>query len=186
NGGIAVIDSKTLSLVEDIELPGHPESFQVDEDAGKVFVNVPGMHQIVVIDLNKNKITEKWEITEASSNFPMALDTAGHRLFVGCRNPAKLLIIDTGSGKTVASLNIDKDTDDVFFDSIRKKIYASCGGGYLDIISQDGPKNYYSASKVETRSGARTSLFIPELSQLVIAAPASSGDQARLMVYSIK
>lgn len=185
NGGIAIIDEGTLRLVADIKLEGHPESFQLDENAGKIFVNIPDVHQISVFDLNKNTI-EKWQIKEASSNFPMALDTANHRIFVGCRNPAKLLVIDTESGNTITSLSIDRDTDDIFYDTVRKKIYISCGGGYLDIISQNGLDDYHLVSKIETRAGARTSLFIPELSQLIIAAPASSGDQARLMVYNIK
>lgn len=183
-GGIAVIDSKTFEQVADIKLPEHPESFQIDAKDKKLYVNVPDAHLIEVVDLDKNRISEKWKL-EASSNFPMALDLEGNRLFIGCRNPAKLLVIDTETGKTIASLNIDSDTDDVFYDSSRKKIYVSCGGGYLDVIREINRNQYEVTSRVKTQQGARTSLFIPELNQIVIAAPARSGSQARLMVYRI-
>ena len=183
DGGIAVIDAKTFKQVADVKLPGHPESFQLDADSKKIFVNVPDAQMLATVDLDKNLITDKWKIEIAEANFPMALDATNHRLFIGCRNPAKLLVINCESGNIIAQIVIDSDTDDIFYDSPSKQIYVSCGGGYVDIIKQFGPDKYEVLSKIESRIGARTSLFVPELNQLLVAAPARSGSEAQLMIY---
>jgi YVTN family beta-propeller protein len=183
DGAIAVIDATTFKQLADVKLPTHPESFQIMGN-DKLFVNVPNTHLINVIDLKKNLIVATWKVEEASSNFPMALDTTNHRLFIGCRHPAKLLIIDTETGKTTTSLDIDSDTDDVFYDGPSKQIYVSCGSGSIDLIKQIDADNYKTVSKIETRSGARTSLYIPERNELIVAAPARSGKDAQLMIFS--
>jgi YVTN family beta-propeller protein len=181
-GGIAVIDAKTYKQLVDIKLSGHPESFQLDDT--RIYVNVPEAHQVEVINLKNNKIEAIWKIEEAASNFPMALDKLNHRLFIGCRHPAKLLVINTEKGKVITSLEIDNDTDDIFYDSYSKQIYVSSGGGYIDVFKQIDKNKYESISKIESRSRARTSLFIPELNQLIVAAPSRSGKEAQLMIYS--
>jgi YVTN family beta-propeller protein len=184
NGGIAIIDATTFKRLADIKLSGHPESFQLDNK--RIFVNVPDAHLVEIIDLEKKSIEAKWNMEQATSNFPMALDATNHRLFIGCRHPAKLLVINTESGKTIASYNTDSDTDDIFYDSSLKQIYMSCGGGYIEVFKQINKDKYESLSKTETRSGARTSLFVPELNQLIVAAPARSSREAQLMIYQIK
>ena len=190
NGGIAIIDATTFRLVTEIKLSGHPESFQIDKTAKKIFVNVPDEEQIEIIDLNKNVVTDKWKMIPIAigtkSNFPMALDETNHRLFIGCRHPAKLLIIDTQTGKTISSFSIDSDTDDIFYNSTTKEIYVSCGGGYIDVFKQTDAKTYTANGKIPTRSGARTSLFIPALNQLIVASPSGFNKDAFLLIYSIK
>ena len=186
DGGIAVIDSKTFKQLADIKLPGHPESFQLDNEAKELYVNVPDAQMLATLDLVNNTIKNKWKIDSATANFPMALDAVNKRLFIGCRKPAKLLVINSETGKTVSTIHIDSDTDDIFYDGSSKQIYISCGGGYIDVIKQTGPDKYEVLSKIESRSGARTSLFVPELNQLVVAAPSHSGKEAQLMIYQVK
>jgi len=185
-GGIAVIDAKSFKQLADIKLPGHPESFQLDTEAGKLFVNVPDSKILATIDLTKNTVTNKWKVEIASSNFPMALDSKNHRLFIGCRNPAKLLVLNSETGKTVDVINIDADTDDIFYDSFSKQIFVSCGSGYIDLIKQIDPDKYSAVSRIESLSGARTSLFVPELNQLIIASPARADREVQLMIYEVK
>jgi hypothetical protein len=103
-----------------------------------------------------------------------------------CRNPAKLLVLNSETGKTIAQIDISNDTDDVFYDSSSNQIYISCGGGYIDVVSQIDKDNYKTISRVESRSGARTSLFVPELNQLIVAAPVHAGSDAQLMIYEKK
>ena len=183
SGGIAIIDGKTFKLLGDVKLPGHPESFQLDEVSKKLYVNIPGVRIVTAIDLNSNLTEANWKIKEAASNFPMALDTAGRRLFIGCRNPAKLLVVNTGTGRTVTSLDIDSDADDIFYEAGSRRIYVSCGGGYVDVFMQIGRDSYDILPKVQTQAGARTSLFVPELNSLFVAAPAHMGNEARILVY---
>ena len=186
DGGMAIIDSKTYHQLADIKLPGHPESFQLGPDSKSVFVNVPDSKILVTIDLDKKEISDKWKIETALANFPMALDSKNHRLFIGCRKPAKLLVINSENGKTITQIDIDYDTDDVFYDSSSGLIYISCGGGYIDVLKQTDPDKYETMSRIETSSGARTSLYIPELNQLIVAAPARSGNEAHLLIYEKK
>lgn len=184
-GGIAIIDALTFKQLGNVDLPGHPESFQLDRVSKKLFVNIPGARLIDVIDFNNHTIEAKWKLKEAASNFPMALDTAGHRLFIGCRHPSKLLVIDTGTGKTVTTLDIDNDADDIFYDAKSGRLYVSCGGGYIDVFRQTDQNKYETLPKTETQAGARTSLFVPELNSLFVAAPARMGNEARLIIYKL-
>jgi DNA-binding beta-propeller fold protein YncE len=183
NGGIAIIDATTFELINEIKLPGHPESFQINKQEKKMYVNVPDEKQIAVIDLTQNKIIAQWKNTTANANFPMALNETNHRLFIGCRHPSKLLVLDTETGKIISSVDIDGDTDDVFYNTSAKEIYVSCGSGYVDVITQTDANHYTSNGKIKTNSGARTSLFISELHQLVVAAPVRIGSDARLVIY---
>jgi hypothetical protein len=186
NGGIAIIDATTFKLITETKLLGHPESFQIDKSAKKIYVNVPDEKQIEIIDLKTNSVIGKWKMTEAKSNFPMALDEINHRLFIGCRHPAKLLIIDTQTGETISDFSIDNDADDIFYNHTAKEIYLSCGSGYIDVFKQKDANIYTPNGKIYTHSGARTSLFIPELNQLIIASPSGFNSNTSLLIYDIK
>ncbi len=186
SGGIAIIDATNYQLVADIKLSGHPESFQLDKSANKIYVNVPDEKQIEVIDLTKNTVTDKWKMTEASSNFPMSLDEANHRLLIGCRHPAKLVVVDTFTGKPISSMAIDSDVDDVFYDKTSRQIYLSCGAGFLDIFKQTDANTYAANGKVSTHSGARTSLYLADLNLLIVASPSGFTGKASLLVYNTK
>jgi YVTN family beta-propeller protein len=182
NGAIGGVDATTFNRKFKVDLPGHPESFQLS-GGNKIYVNIPDVKLIDVIDLKQGRVTAEWEIKEAASNFPMAVDETSHRVFIGCRNPAKVLVIDSQTGKSITRFDIDSDTDDIFYDESSGLIYVSCGGGYIDVIKQVTPDNYELFERIESAPGARTSLYIPELNQLVVAAPKRSGNNARLLIY---
>lgn len=186
DGGIAVIDAITFKLMHQIRLDAHPESFQIDKSSERIYANVPDEKQIEIVDLRNNVVLDKWKISEAASNFPMALDGVNHRLFIGCRHPAKLLVIDTQTGKSISALTIDGDADDIFYNPGRKEIYISCGSGYVDVFKQTDADTYIPGGKVPTRPGARTSMFMPGVNQLVVAAPSHVEKEATLYVYAIK
>ena len=116
----------------------------------------------------------------------MALDEANHRLFVGCRIPSKLIVLNTESGDVVAKIDIAGDPDDVFYDSKRHRIYAICGAGKIDIIEQTDPSNYKASSKIETADGARTGLFVPERDTLFVAVPHRGSQAAEIRCYQVR
>ena len=122
----------------------------------------------------------------ATSNFPMALDEANHRLLVGCRQPAKVLVYDTTSGKEVGSFNIVGDADDLFYDAVRKRLYVSGGEGYIDVFQQQDANTFTRVAHVPTAAGARTSLFVPELSRLYLAVPHRGSQKAEVRVYEAR
>jgi DNA-binding beta-propeller fold protein YncE len=185
SGGVAALESTSGKETGTVRLAGHPESFQLERNGTRIFVNVPDAGQIQVVDRNNMSVISNWAVTGAGSNFPMALDEANHRLFVGCRRPARLLIYDTTSGKSVASIAIDDDADDLFYDGLHNRVYASCGAGFLDIIDQKDADHYVVASREPTADGARTSLFVPERNLLYVAAPCRGQRNAEIMVYAV-
>ena len=127
-----------------------------------MFVNVPDADQIAVIDRTAMKVMATWPVVGARANFPMALDEANHRMFVGCRRPAKVLVYDTTTGKESGSFDIVGDTDDLFYDATRKRLYVSGGEGYLDVFQEQEPTALFASPDIATAAGARTSLFVPE------------------------
>ena len=117
--------------------------------------------------------------------FPIFLDETNHRLFVGCRNPAKLLVYDYATllGQLVATIPISHDTDDLFYDAASKCIYVSCGRGTIDVVRQQDANHYSIARRIPTATGARTSLFLPELRILCVAVPHRDGQAAEVLIF---
>jgi hypothetical protein len=179
---LAIIDPVTQSKLDDIKLAGHPESFQIDPKAGRVFVNVPDARQISVVDLKSSNQVAAWKTPGLAANFPMAIDSTSGRLAVVFRSPAKLALLDAATGAVTESLATCGDADDVFFDDKRDRIYVSCGDGAIDVV-QRGPDGFRRAGRVATSSGARTSLFVPELDRLFVAVRAGwLGSGAAILV----
>lgn len=183
-GAIAALDAVSGKRLANIPLQGHPESFQLEKKGQRLFVNVPTAGHIAVIDRTKNAVLATWAVTAARSNFPMALDEAHNRLFVGCRNPARLLVYDTTTGKLTSQLPIDGDTDDLFYDAERGCLYISCGAGFLDIVKQASPDHYKVTHRIPTAPGARTSLYVPEFKRIYLAVPHRGGQQAEIRVFT--
>jgi hypothetical protein len=86
-----------------------------------------------VIDRQARKLIKKLTLNGARANFPMALDEADRRLFIGCRSPAKLLVMNTETGQTIATVEIVGDTDDLFYDAANKRIYVSGSEGEITV-----------------------------------------------------
>jgi DNA-binding beta-propeller fold protein YncE len=180
---LGVIDLKTDTQVADIKLSSHPESFQLEKNGERIFVNVPDSREVAVVDRNKGSVVATWPIKAASENFPMALDEADRRLFIGTWSPPRLLVLDTKTGKTVANLGSVGDADDIFYDAKAKRIYVSGGDGAIRVFAQKDANHYESLGEVSTAEGARTSLFVPESRRLYVAVPDYGGQQAAIRVY---
>ena len=182
-GGIAVIDAVTHKQLADIKLPAHPESFQIDPALNRLYVNLPDAKMVAEVDLISSAIVNKWERTEPAANFPMALDSIHHQVFVGYRNPARLIVYDGKTGKEISISNMTGDADDLYYDYKTNRILVSGGSGSIDIFQRQPGHQFVSIASIPTRSGARTSLFIPQLNLFVLAERAVSGKPADLLIY---
>src|SRR6266853_3844493 len=136
SGGIAVVSAADGKQIGSIKLSAHPEAFELEKNGERIFVNVPNSRHVAVIDRKKGEVIATWKTDGAFGNFPMAFDENNHRLFIGCRMPPKLVVLNTESGDVVTSIGISGDPDDVFYDSKRHRIYATCGAGKIDSIEQ--------------------------------------------------
>lgn len=167
-----------------IALSGHPESFQLEHDGKRIFVNIPTSRCIAVVDRTTGKVVATWPLDRAEENFPMALDEQNHRLFVGCRKPAELLVLDTESGKIVARYDCVGDTDDIFFDAARRRLYVIGGEGRIDVFAQEDADRYRLAGQIATAPGARTALFAAETGMLYMAVPHREGQRAEIRIFT--
>jgi WD40 repeat protein len=185
DGALAIIDSVTMKQTGNIKLLAHPESFQMESDGPRIFVNLPDAKQVTVIDRDKKNVAATWPMKEFQANFPMALDETDNRLFIGCRKPARLVILDTHTGKPVTDLAISGDIDDLFYDAKRQQLYLACGEGFIDVIRQRNPDRYELLEKIPTRVGARTGFFSPERNEFYLAVPQHGNLHAEIRVFAI-
>jgi DNA-binding beta-propeller fold protein YncE len=183
SGAVAAIDPAARRVLAQAKLAGHPESFQLERSGSRIFVNVPTADQIAVVDRSAMRVTATWPVASAHANFPMALDERGHRLFVGCRRPAKVLVYDTATGKEISSFDIVGDTDDLWYDAARKRLYISGGEGFLDVFQEQDADRFSRLAHVATAAGARTSLFSVDQNRLYVAVPHRGAQGAEVRIY---
>jgi DNA-binding beta-propeller fold protein YncE len=181
DGAIALIDPSTRKKLVDMPLKAHPESFQIDQDTGHVFVNVPDTHAIVVVDEASGKSIASWPV-DKGGNFAMAVDRERGRILVVFRSPPELDAFSIADGKRLAAVDTCGDVDDLFIDQKRNRVYVSCGAGFVDVFEIDGTA-YRRTSRIPTAPGARTSFFVPELDRLLVATRATSAGPAAIWIF---
>ena len=183
-GALAILDTNGKQ-VGNIDMDAHPESFQLEKIGTRVFVNVPDRQEVEVADLAKGTVIARWRVTACTTNFAMSLDEAHHRLFVGCRIPARLAVFDTESGKIVASPAMVEHTDDLFYDAGKGRIYV-LGEGFIDVWQQKDPDHYDRTSRVPTPADSRTGLLVPDFGELFETVPHHGAQGAQIGVYAIQ
>jgi len=180
SGALAVIDPTTRTKSKDIALAAHPESFQISANARQIFVNLPETQSIIVVDLDTGGQVASWSTGGDRGNFAMALDKENKRVLIIFRDPPKLSARDMHTGAVVAERDTCGDVDDVFVDEKRRRIYVTCGEGFIDVLNAS---DYARLARITTRAGARTSVFMPPLDRMAVAARASGSDPAELWIY---
>jgi DNA-binding beta-propeller fold protein YncE len=171
--------------VADISLGSHPESFQLEKSSPRIYVNLPKSRKIVVVDREQHSIIATWRTGLSLANYAMALDEPDHRLFVVTRYPARLLVLDTGSGKIVQTLSAVGDCDDVFFDAARKRIYVIGGEGAVSVFAQQDSDHYSEIARIPTVKGARTGFFSPEFGRLFVGVRRQGNTRAMIEVFEV-
>jgi hypothetical protein len=134
-------------------------------------MNVPDAHQVAAVDLRSRKQVSSWGTPGLGSNFPMALADAGGPLAVVFRRPARLALLNPATGAVTASLETGGDAHDVYFDGKHARSYVSCGDGTVDVV-QRSTDEVRQTERVATSSDARTSIFVPKIDRLFVAARA--------------
>jgi YVTN family beta-propeller protein len=184
DGALGVVDPASMKTTADIRLPGHPESFRLEDGGPRIFVNVPTTREILVVDRTQRAIASHIPLGNMLNNYPMSLDESRHRLFVGVRQPARLVVIDTTTSKQIAAVPCVGDTDDLFFDGSRQRVYVVGGEGYVDVFDASSPASYPRIARIPTRVGARTGLWSSELDRLFVAWPSRDGHPAEIHVLA--
>ncbi len=181
-GALGEFDQEGTKLA-DIKLDAHPESFQLEKNGSRIFVNLPGSRKIAVADRKTRTVVESWGTGGPLANYPMALDERAHRLFLVTRLPARLIVMDTVQGKRVATLPAIGDCDDVFYDERRHRIYAIGGEGGISVFQQRDADHYDELGRIKTVSGARTGFFSADLDRLYVAVRKHDSQSAEIRVF---
>ncbi|MBV9483456.1 MAG: hypothetical protein JO249_22310 [Acidobacteria bacterium] len=145
-------DPKTAQIDAPIELGGKPEYLAAD-GAGKVFVNLEDKDQVAVVDLKARKVLAHWPVAPGGSPVGLAIDTEKHRLFIGCRKPQKMLVMNTDDGKVVGDVPIAGGVDATRWDG--RQAFASTREGKLSVAEEKGDK-WESVQTVMTGLGTKT------------------------------
>ena len=184
--GIRALDSRDGKPMFEIPLEAKSESFQVEMSTGRIFANLPTLSYIAVASENKRLVLDKWQMQGFKPFYPMALDTMNHRLFIGSRNPPKLVVLDTESGKIVTSVEGVGHTDDLWYDAAHKRLYMSGGDGEIAVFEQRDADHYQLIAKIPSVPGASTSFFVPELNRLYVPATPYAGQPAAVQVFAVQ
>lgn len=188
SGAIAILDPATMErLPREFQLGSHPESFQFENGGPRIFVNLPNQESIGVVDRTTGTVT-KWKIAGATTNHALAFDEASHRLFSAALQPGKLWVVDSDSGRVVATLRIVLGVDDIWFDASRKRILASGHAGAVSVIQQRDPDRYELVAEVPTATGGGTSLYLKTRTSegLYVAVPNTSQSGSEILFFAVQ
>lgn len=155
-----VVDAASGKVLGTIALGGKPETPATDGN-GKMFANIEDKSEIVEIDPTKMAVTNRWSVAPCQQPSALAFDAASHRLFAGCDNKM-VAVVDSNTGKVVATPPIGAGVDAGGFNPNTKQIFMSCGEGVLTVIHEDSPDKYTVTQTLPTAKGARTMALDPE------------------------
>jgi DNA-binding beta-propeller fold protein YncE len=147
------LDPKTGKLDPPIDLGGKPE-FLAADGKSNVYINLVDKSEVVMVDLKARKVTARWPVAPGGAPVGMSMDTKKRRLFIGCRNPQKLIVMSADDGKILADLPIGQGVDATKIDG--GQAFASCGDGSLAVAGEKSPGKFEIVETVKTPPGART------------------------------
>lgn len=180
---LSAFDARTYERKATINLPGRPQAFQLEAKRPRLYLNALPDH-VVVIDTDKNVVMATHPLKLAQRGYPMAVDEANHRLFIGCREKAVVVVMDSETGKAIRAVAIPEDIDDLFYDARHKRLYASCGAGFLTVLRQRDADTYDILERIPTVKLARTCLFDPVGGRLYLGLPRQEGQEGpSIQVY---
>ena len=186
-----VIDAKAGKVVATIPLDGKPEFAQADSKAGRVFNNIEDKNEVAVIDTKTHTVVTNWPIAPGEEASGMAIDLKNHRLFLGCGGSKTMVMMDSTSGKVIASVPIGQGVDANAFDPGTGFAFASCGDGTTTIAHEDTPDKLTVVQTLETQRGSRTMTIDPKTHKIYLAAakfeaPAEGQRRGKMVPGSFK
>jgi DNA-binding beta-propeller fold protein YncE len=182
-GDLTVLSAASGAQVAALTTDAHAGGSVVESHGERVFVLVPEKAEVVVLDRKTKVQVAKWTIPGIQKNVALALDEKSRRLFLGVRNPASVVVLDSDSGAVVASVPTVATLDGLSFDSATRRIYTSGGEGFVDVTQQIDADHYERIARIPTGPIARTSAFVPEWHRLYVAVPRDQERGAELRVF---
>jgi YVTN family beta-propeller protein len=164
---VTVIDAKSAKAVATIALGGSPEFAATDADAGRVYCNLEDKNEVVAIDATKHEVVARWPLAPGEEPTGIALDAAHHRLFAACNNKM-LVMLNTETGKVVATVPIGSGTDGCAFDDKTQLAFVSCSEGVTTIAKEETPDKLVVVQTLKTAPRARTMALDPQTHRIYL------------------
>jgi DNA-binding beta-propeller fold protein YncE len=165
---VSAIDAETGQVVGTVALAGDGEQAVVTRDL--IYVNSEDTNEVVAFDPKSLSVNKRFPIGSAKTPTGLAYDAKTKRLFIGCRNEPKLVVMDSVSGKVINSFPIGRGVDYALFDPQTNLIFFSCGEGVLNIFHEQSADSYETLEPVKTQPGAKTMAFDPETKKIFLTA----------------
>lgn len=180
-------DAASAKILGTIALGGKPE-FATADGRGRVYVNIEDTNELVEIDSRKLAVMKRSSLKPCEEPTGMGLDPEHHRIFAGCHNKV-MAILDTESGKVIATVPIGEGVDGIVFDPVTQRVFSSNGDGTLTVVRESNPGTFDVVETVATQRGARTitidpkthALYLPTAAFSTTPAPAPGGSSPRPM-----
>lgn len=184
---ISVIDTNSSKKLRDIKInSNHVEAIVLEKSGPRMFMNITGNNAVGVMDRNRSALTATWPLPPGDKlNVAMALDEADHRLFVVTRNPGKLIVLDSDTGKVVTSVEAVGMVDDMAYDAKQKRIYVA-GDQFVDVFTQKDADHYDRLGRIPGSFRAKTGILVPELNRYYLAVPHHENQEAEVRVYEVQ
>ncbi|MDE2449821.1 MAG: hypothetical protein KGO22_12665 [Gammaproteobacteria bacterium] len=147
----------------------HVEAMQAEQQGGRIFINIADKNEVDVVDKKSLTVTGHWPVVGATVNLAMALDEPDHRLFVVTRKPTRMFALDTGDGRTVATIDVPDINDGIAFDAARKRLYVPGAVGAIGVYQEIDPDHYSEIARVPSAPGGKSDLFVPALNEFFVA-----------------
>ena len=184
---ITVIDTKAGKVLKEIPIDAiHVEAMALEEGGPRLFVNVTDKNYMDVIDRASGKVTAQWHITEAQENAPVAFDEPHQRLFVVCRKPGKLVVLDSKNGHSVASFPTGEHADEAIFDKAHHRVYVTAGDGKIYPYDEIDADHFKPLPPIASATGAKTAVLSPDGSRLYVSvSPGDGKTGAKVLMYAV-
>jgi DNA-binding beta-propeller fold protein YncE len=184
---ISIIDTAREEKIGDIRIESPVlEAMVIDRANNRLYINLPESSSIAVVDLQQRSVVANWPLTKGKKNMAFALDAEHHLLYVGCRDTdvrGSIVIVDTRTGKELDRLPIGGWVDSMFYDPVKRRIYASSGVGEVFTYERQIDGGYKALDPVDTAVMAKTALYSPELDRLFVSVPHLGSTPAQVLVF---
>jgi DNA-binding beta-propeller fold protein YncE len=186
NAYISVLDTSTGKRVGEIKIDSNDvEGMALEKAGSRMFVVIRGNNTVEVFDRAKRTLLATWPVAEEGKKpTAIAFDEGGHRLFIGTRDPGKLVVLNTDSGKVVSSVAAAAMVDDMAYDNDRKRLYFA-GSLFIDVFQQRDADHYDPVGHIPTSFRAKTAILVPELNRYYLAVPHHEKQSAEVRVYNV-
>lgn len=183
---INIVNTSTRKKVGDIKVDStNIEAMAIEKNGPRIFANVRDKSLVGVIDRAKRTVTATWPLGDLHGNTPLAFDEENRRIFVVGRKPASLVVLDSDSGKIIATLPTAEMTDDMVFDPASKRIYVACND-FAVVYLQHDADHYEELARIPTGFRAKTAFLVPQLKRYYVAAPRHEKEPAAVKVYEVQ